>query len=243
MAEFHVFDRPIITAGRRQWVCTFAGHSDGVRHRYRGRIVAPGGTRVAFQYVGAPGVLRVPLNPLASDRTIALDPWSAVEQARAGEYGMAFVEALPRLSEELPLRSEPGRCQDCGTFLDVHRWQEHDDQDQGEPCIVWLCVACSERIIDPHPRLYGLLPDNMPWPGAMGLCLGCKHRDGSYCVHMDARANGGPGVRIKVAKPTTIYAKDSRPGRSGIVQLWPEPPTACRSFEGAATPEGEPAAE
>ncbi len=83
----------------------------------------------------------------------------------------------------------------------VHVWQECDDADQPEPIAVLLCPSCSTRIIEPHPRLYYVLPFNEPFAGTMGLCVSCRLRVGVRCTHPDLKANGGAGLMIQSDTP------------------------------------------
>lgn len=115
----------------------------------------------------------------------------------------------PRLSVTLTEgRKAPNVCQSCGVvlpFADDQRchWQEHAPDDEPERIVVVLCKECSDRLIDPHPRLYRQLERWEPWPGAMRLCISCIHRDGVDCTHGDLKANGGPGLGMTMPKPTT----------------------------------------
>ncbi len=83
----------------------------------------------------------------------------------------------------------------------VHVWQECDDVDRPEPIAVLLCPPCSARLIEPHPRLYYVLPFNEPFAGTMGLCAPCRFRDDVRCTHPDLKANGGPGLIIQADTP------------------------------------------
>jgi len=73
-------------------------------------------------------------------------------------------QPLPRLSQTLPERVEPGVCQACGEEKNVCGWQEHDERDKPEAIVVWLCQACEKKLIKPHPRLYRPLQANEPFP-------------------------------------------------------------------------------
>ncbi len=83
----------------------------------------------------------------------------------------------------------------------VHVWQECDDADRPEPIAVLLCPPCGTRLIEPHPRLYYVLPFNEPFAGTMGLCVPCRFRAGVRCTHPDLKANGGPGLTIQTDTP------------------------------------------
>ncbi len=65
----------------------------------------------------------------------------------------------PKLSETLTEPRDIGRCQSCGNYeqadMDrlVSRWLEYDEDDCTTPVFVQLCVKCSDKLIEPHPRL------------------------------------------------------------------------------------------
>lgn len=133
----------------------------------------------------------------------------------------------PGLSQTLRERvTIPCRCQACGGNDTLRRWLEHDPNDQPTPVIVVLCRLCSEKLIEPHPRLYRALQDNQPWTGCMGICVRCVHRRGNACQHPDAKANGGPGIAITIKAPIRVILC---PG--GPANLWDEPATACSGRE------------
>jgi hypothetical protein len=149
----------------------------------------------------------------------------------------------PRLNSEshrltdLPGECHPFVCRSCGGScvpkygnglmrLSISRWQEHDHNDKPEPRIIVLCSKCSDRMIEPHPRLYKKLEDNDPWPGAMEICLDCKFRSGTSCSSPDAKANGGNGVMLTIAKPFTGFIDG--PKYSGPFVNWPKPAEACK---------------
>lgn len=140
----------------------------------------------------------------------------------------------PRLSKTLPAFSSLGVCQRCGTpgvpGDSIARWQEHDDQDRPEPIIICLCTRCSDKIIEPHPRLYNRLQPCEPWPGAMQICRDCKLRQGTRCTSPEAKYNGGPGVMIQIERPTIAFLDGIRNGRrTGWRQsLWLSPATGCK---------------
>lgn len=128
----------------------------------------------------------------------------------------------------------PNICQSCGRGdptkpvgnLKLQRWQEHDHNDQPENRVIVLCEACSKRVIEPHPRLYRSLNPNDPWPGCMAICVDCRLRDGVRYAAPEAKANGGPGVLLRVGEPTRGFV-DGR-NYSGPMVWWPYPPTACK---------------
>lgn len=162
-------------------------------------------------------------------------------------------DSWPRLSETLPHR-EPGRCASCGLQdespvvpadadeitrrrafalhgwkLDI--WQEHDWQDKPEARYVVLCRDCSDKIIDPHPRLYARVGIHYPACGAMALCVDCKHRDGTRCTSPNLIANGGPGVAIFGPKPSTVHFYRKPPAASGWEKVYTLPPDRCDAKE------------
>jgi hypothetical protein len=49
----------------------------------------------------------------------------------------------------------------------IYAWVEHDGDDQPEPIVVMLCTDCSDRLIEPYPRLYRRLARNEPCAGIM----------------------------------------------------------------------------
>lgn len=141
----------------------------------------------------------------------------------------------PRLSEDLPHR-EPGRCASCGApdeskdskLSSLTTWREHDRNDRPEMRYVVLCRKCSDRLIEPHPRLYAALYPNAPAPGAIGICSDCAHRDGTRCRCPDATANGGAGIEIIIPKPIRAHVRRSGKGqRSGYETFYTGPATAC----------------
>lgn len=138
---------------------------------------------------------------------------------------------MPRLSESLPGERRPDRCQACGSPCDLALWREHDEQDRPEAIVVNLCDRCSRKLIEPHPRLYEELARNAPWPGAIGICTACVHRDGLRCAHPDAKANGGIGVALTIARPHQVHLCRSPRRLSGWVKLWPAPAEDCRQRE------------
>ena len=139
-----------------------------------------------------------------------------------------------RLSETLPFEAQPDRCQSCGqTSLEcralLHIWTEHDDRDQPERRFICLCARCSDKLIEPHPRLYSDLPDNTPAPGTMALCIQCVHRKGLNCTSRLAKFNGGPGINVTVAKPMVVHMDGTKGGKrwSRWLNHYSTPPTAC----------------
>jgi len=129
--------------------------------------------------------------------------------------GPIYRGEMPRLSLELPHPPHPVFCQRCGCSGDtrlIERWQEHDTDDKPEPVIVTLCRPCAELVIEEHPRLYRQLDEFEPWPGAMAICIDCRHRGGhpeecfgTRCMHPSARVNGGGGVSLIMPKPQRAH--------------------------------------
>lgn len=155
----------------------------------------------------------------------------------------------PRLSETLPHR-EPNRCASCGARDEppivpadaddltrrrayaLHKWKldiwrEHDEADMPEHRYVVLCRDCSDKIIEPHPRLYARVGIHYPACGAMMICLDCKHRDGTRCTSPQLISNGGPGVTIFGPKPSDVHFNRGRTGRSGWEKVYTLPPDRC----------------
>lgn len=131
----------------------------------------------------------------------------------------------PKLSETLP-RRDPGHCQECGSELRLTYWQECDDRDQGMPVFVILCQGCSDRIIEPHPRLYRDLAANTPMPGVMSICADCRERDGLRCTSAAAKINGGPGLKYE-PEGSMVHLCRSPRRLSGWQYLMPGPVTKC----------------
>ena len=140
---------------------------------------------------------------------------------------------MPRLSIDLILKPHPFRCQSCGveSLFNFTRWQEHDENDKPEPIVVVLCVPCSKRLIEPHPRLYRELQRHEPFPGTLDLCIQCRHRDGTRCTSPDLLANGGNGVILTIKKPVMAHLKMAKPARSGWHKMWTESASDCKQRE------------
>lgn len=143
----------------------------------------------------------------------------------------------PRLTEEIKGNFHPWICQHCGGSprpgfgsgvlrLTVDRWQECDHNDNPEQKIIVLCEKCSKSIIGPHIRMYVKLSPNAPWPGCMDICVDCDFREGTRCANPAAKWNGGTGVMLTIAKPSTAMV-DGR-DYCGPVTLWPSAATACK---------------
>lgn len=137
-------------------------------------------------------------------------------------------ERWPRLTTSLTGPDKPEVCRCCGD-VDAHLWQEHDDHDKPEPRYLWLCRRCSDRIIEPHPRLYDEISPNAPAPGAMRICADCKHRAaGGLCTM--AKANGGLGITVSAFTGLSGFmdGRDKKGRRWGKrFTSYPYPPTAC----------------
>ena len=125
------------------------------------------------------------------------------------------MRAWPKLSETLPSVGAPARCGNCGATDLVTVWQECDDSDRETTTRVALCRTCSDRIIDPHPRLYAAVPRNVPLPGAMAVCDGCAFGVDLACRNPLLTLNGGPGLPVRSSKPSVqfIDGRDEKTGR------------------------------
>lgn len=136
----------------------------------------------------------------------------------------------PGLSETLPGPVHPHVCQSCGAEglgLDgdheaLTRWRECDAWDKPTMRVVVLCLRCSKKLIDKHPRLYISLQQAEPFPGSMEICVPCKHRDGVSCKCPIAKHNGGSGMRIDGGRAISAFLC---PG--GLSRMWTSPPTDC----------------
>jgi hypothetical protein len=138
----------------------------------------------------------------------------------------------PGLSETLTGPKHPEQCQSCGGPA-TERWIECDPWDQPTHTLIVLCEDCEERLIEPHPRLYRELEHNAPWPGAMALCVNCRHREGITCRCPLARWNGGPGMAVTCAKPVVYHwCGRSKGGRrtGGVARSFAHPPTKCAGW-------------
>jgi len=143
----------------------------------------------------------------------------------------------PRLTETLTGPRAYGWCSGCG----VHRpndmrllpgltlWQECDENDKPELRYLWLCIDCSNKLIEPHPRLYERLHSFTPVIGAMSMCTDCVHRKGLSCAHPEARINGGPGIEIQAGSSSRAFMDGTRNGkRTGwTVTMYHSPPVSC----------------
>jgi len=143
-------------------------------------------------------------------------------------------QAWPKLSETLLAARHPTKCQSCGLPCTeenhtLQRWRECDEWDKPTAVIVVLCRTCSDRLVEPHPRLYVAIERYAPAPGCMALCIACRFREQLRCTHPDLAANGGQGLRIKFAHPSTMFLDGTRGGRrSGwTARVYSHAPTAC----------------
>lgn len=163
----------------------------------------------------------------------------------------------PRLTKTLPGPNRPGACRNCGVQPDentkpageLQLWQECDHEDKPEARYLWLCPKCADTLIEPHVRLYTNLHKWAPAPGAMDLCAPCLERTACLCVSAKAKANGGPGIAITVAKGISGFwdGRDKKGRRTGgMFTDYTHPPSACSGFvsffsgkstQPAATPE------
>jgi hypothetical protein len=150
--------------------------------------------------------------------------------------------AIPRLSVDYPATTfhadrTDDRCFRCGCEFkgrpDRTVWREHDDNDRPEMVFVVLCLACADRIIDPHPRLYARLDRNEPAPGVMAICRGCDHQVAYRCKSPRARASGGEGLSFPPADTTGfIDGYGPRGQRIGSrFRSWKSESNACQGFE------------
>lgn len=145
-------------------------------------------------------------------------------------------DPMPRLSETLTGPKSPDRCQACGCSGKLTIWFEHDENDRPEAIYIALCTPCSDRLIEPHPRLYNRTPAKAPLPGIMTLCLECRHRDGMRCHFANADGSPGPGLTIEHEKPGVVFLDGRRGPKGGRRHGWHESiyfsdPTACTGRE------------
>jgi hypothetical protein len=139
---------------------------------------------------------------------------------------------MPRLSADLPGPRSPDRCQNCSVGGPLEVWREHDDADQPQEVFVVLCPACAARLVEPHARLYSRVEPHAPVPGAMPLCLDCKHRDGVRCTTPKARLNGGPGIKLSMPEATQMHlCRRGKGQRSGWITIYNGPVFGCDGKE------------
>lgn len=141
-----------------------------------------------------------------------------------------MAKSWPRLSQTLPPPESREKCQRCGDRELVQIWQEHDEADRPEPVYVALCKQCSEKIIDPHPRLYARLDCYEPLPGTMHTCTDCTLRKGLTCTSPLLMANGGAGLPVRSPQPTVMFidGRDPKTGRRfGRREMRYDGPSTC----------------
>lgn len=139
------------------------------------------------------------------------------------------IRQQPGLSVTLPYPRLLAACQSCGVraeFADLRKWQECDAFDQETPVVVVLCEKCEKRLITPHPRLYKSIQKNAPWPGAMEICIACRHQRDLDCDSPRRAKNGGPGVPLHQVPPIVAMVC---PG--GMMKLYNHPPAKCDARE------------
>lgn len=139
----------------------------------------------------------------------------------------AEMDHWPRLTETLPLK-EVDRCNQCGSKEGLAVWQEHNQFDKPQTLYVVLCPACSDRIIDPHLRLYRRCTGNEPTPGAMAQCIDCRFGEGTRCLSPKLRINNRDGEGISFKGPdSTVHmsCRDKHGKRYGVWEKhWKEVP-------------------
>lgn len=139
----------------------------------------------------------------------------------------AKLKPLPwrKLSEDAGHPKTPLACQCCGQDFDVELWIECDEADRETTVAITVCDCCARKHINPHPRLYRVLEHNRPFPGAMNVCIECPHRDGMRCASPLLKANGGPGLPIRAAKPSPIFMCGGK--NSGLLMDYGLTPPTC----------------
>lgn len=141
----------------------------------------------------------------------------------------------PKLSETVSPLVDFFTCQRCGN-RDEHnhpwRWLEHDHRDRPTTKVVFLCRACSDEIIERHPRLYRRLDHWEPLPGSMPVCCGCIHNKGATCTNPDALINGGKGIALRFPEPSVAFVDGLTNGEAWGRQavMW-KGPVACDAKE------------
>jgi hypothetical protein len=96
-------------------------------------------------------------------------------------------------------------CNVCASSSDsLAVWREHDLRDQpieGVDALVFIGKdhpACI-KVMEAHPLLYAEVRGD---PGTFPrLCGNCELRRGVTCTHPDLKANGGPGLTVKLDNP------------------------------------------
>ena len=139
-------------------------------------------------------------------------------------------ERWPKLSESLGGPRDLFICQSCGTTdQELTRWRECNENDEPTRVVVMLCDACTDRLVQKHPRLYIEMDPYEPLPGSMGCCFrDCVHRDGLTCMNPKQRHLGGLGLRIAFPTPTIAFVDGVRNGkRAGWSEKWYHAPPEC----------------
>lgn len=141
----------------------------------------------------------------------------------------------PGLVDTLPVGRAPNECRACGAPNSadnpLSRWLECDEWDKLPPkpvCIV-VCERCRRQHVEPHPRLYVELARGAAWPGAMGVCVDCRSRQGQTCTST---------AKLEFAwkeEPERLFAivctRGARGGRrSGLLTQYNGPVIRCSDF-------------
>jgi len=145
---------------------------------------------------------------------------------------------VKRLSQELSGQRDLNHCHACDMLGEIdciksdslERWLEHDDTDRPTATVVILCGDCSDRLIEPHPRLYRRMMLYEPHPGCMPLCRPCQHREGISCTHEDLKANGGQGLGLTYPTPGEAIVCSRGKGCRHMV-IYEGPVSDCAGLE------------
>lgn len=118
---------------------------------------------------------------------------------------VAAIRAAEPLSKAWTRGYEPnaGHCNLCRMpSADLTVWREHDERDKPiAGCVALVFIGrdhaeCLRRMNE-HPRLYA---EETGRPGHFPrLCGGCPWRRGWDCTHPKLKANGGPGLNVRLA--------------------------------------------
>lgn len=163
-------------------------------------------------------------------------------------------EHWKRLSVTLEFERHPFICQSCDyrglagwkgkvdlpepEQCNLRRWREHDQQDKPQNIIVVLCKECSDKLIEPHERLYECIGLWAPAPGAMRICVHCKFREGLHCSNPLLKENGGEGMILKMPTPARgfVDGTDGKGRRTGGPKIfYSGPVTSCEGRTIAAS--------
>jgi hypothetical protein len=120
-------------------------------------------------------------------------------------------EKFPRLSLTLIGEKHPLKCQSCGSAETLSIWEERNDDDSRSPIGVIICKKCSDKLIEPHPRLYYEWSILAPFPGCMKTCVDCALRDGVTCTSGELTWRGGSGLRLTYPQPTIAFVDGRNP--------------------------------